>query len=127
MSARSNVITAFGSLLVIALSGGPVFAQGCATDVDRLEKVLGESDLGSEERESLSADLDGARQLADSGDDEGCSAAAAKAQAAMLQMEGVDHEALCGRAQSEGEIGEADMSGNQDLQSALQTSCSVEQ
>ena len=123
MSGKSNVINAAASVFVCALMSSSAIAQNCAADLDRIEQTLDGSELSSEERQPLGAELDGARQLADSGDEQGCSAAAAKLQAAMLQVEGVDQDALCGRAKSEEDIGEADMSGNQDVLSALQTSC----
>jgi hypothetical protein len=108
-------------------AGSDAFANDCASQLDRIEQALEQGDVDSDQMDTLRADLAEARRLADDGDEEGCSPAAAKLQSAMLKIEGIDHDSLCGRTQSEDDIGEADMAGNQDVQAALQTSCEVEE
>ena len=116
-------VSALGSLAVMMAMSGAALSQECSSQLDEMEQALDQSELTGEELEPMRQELSGARQAADGGDEEGCSAAAAKLLSAMLQTDGIDSEGLCGRTQSEDDIGEAGMEGNQDVQSALQTSC----
>jgi hypothetical protein len=113
------------SMILVTVSGS-AWGEECASMLDKLQQTLERGDIAPEQMASLSGDLDEARQLADGGDDEGCTVAAAKLQSAMLQIDGIDHDALCDRTQSEEDIGEADMAGNQDVMAGLQTGCDDE-
>jgi uncharacterized membrane protein len=126
MPALSILRLALGSSALIALASSAALSADCASRLDGLEQALDGSELSDDELEPLRQELSEARSLASDSDDEGCSAAAAKLQSAMLQTDGIDHTTLCDRAQSEEDIGEAGMSGNQEVQSALQTSCDYE-
>lgn len=113
--------------MLLTVFGQPVSAQDCSSVLDDLQRTLEQGDVPPEQKKSLNSELDQARQLADDNDSEGCTAAAAELQSAMLQIDGIDHDMLCDRTQSEEDVGEADMAGNQDIMAALQDSCDAQQ
>ena len=123
MKLRNVIIPTFGFLTATLTINGPAWSKGCSDHLDVMEQALEESDLATEQLQPMRDDLGNARRAADGGDEDGCSAVAAKVISAMLQTDGINHEAICDRTQSEDDIGEADMAGNQDVKSALQTSC----
>ena len=120
---RYSLCSAFAILALSLVISGPAWAEGCADHLAAMEEALDQSDLAAEDLQPMRDDLDEARKASDAGDEDGCSAAAAKLISAMLQTDGIDHPVICDRTQSEDDIGEADMAGNQDVQAALQTSC----
>ena len=121
---RHHIRAVFAFLALSMIGGSPAWSEGCAGHLDAVEKALDQSDLAADRLQPMRDDLEEAREASDAGDEDGCSAAAARLISAMLQTDGIDHQPICDRVQSESDIGEADMAGNQDVKSALQSSCS---
>lgn len=119
----NNASRILGLAISFSLLSSAAFAQDCAQQLDKVEQVLAESELESGQLDGLRQDLDKARTHADNGNEDECLADAADLQVALLQLDGVDHTLLCDRTTGEEEIGEADMSGTEDVKSALQVSC----
>lgn len=125
-SSIAKLSALLGAAVFLICSDGAAFGQECSKQLDKIDRALSESDLPAEQREDLQQQLDSARASESDGNEEECVAATADLQSALLQIEGIDKTLLCDRTSSEGDIGEADMAGNQDVQAALQISCDSE-
>jgi hypothetical protein len=74
---RSSLIRSWlmASAGVAALSAGPAWAQqdaGCAERLDQMDRQLEQADVGEQRRADVQLVIDGARTLAETGDEQGC-------------------------------------------------------
>ena len=79
-----------------ALAAGPAWAQQdseCARQLDRTQEELQQSDVAADRRADVQLVIDGARTLAETGDEEGCERVSAELDQLMQVVTGTDAQA----------------------------------
>jgi hypothetical protein len=90
---RSSLIRSWlmASAGVVALSAGPALAQQdgqCAQRLDQMERQLQQADVAEQRRADVQLVIDGARTLAETGDEQGCARVLAELETLMQTVAG---------------------------------------
>ena len=118
------------STSIAVLSATPAFAQqdtACAQKLDRVQQSLQQADVSEQRRSDVQLVIDGARTLAETGDEQGCERVSAELDQLMQTITatgtGTAQAAASNRpqrSQSGQEVGEADMESLQGQEQSAQ-------